>query len=141
MEKQRNARIVESDRSRTALPIRQQQVPAPRVSVKHLLVLAGLGLLLLGLVIAGIWIGVLSILDAVQGYPLASWHHVLAWLDGAKWFVLVPVVIFAGWKAFKAIDSHFAERRKALAEVQAMEQQARDQEQRYARQQLAQLRR
>ena len=132
---QRDARVVESDLSRTALPLRQQQqqVPAPGESVKHLIVLAGLGLFLLGLVIAGVWIGVLSILDAIHGHPLSSWHHMLAWLDSAKWYALwlgLLVVVYLGgkrgWSAYKAIDDHRSQKRRMAAEVQEIKQRDRE---------------
>src|SRR6266487_5486193 len=131
---QRDARVVESDLARTALPLRQQQqVPAPCESARHLLLLAGLGLFLLGLVVAGIWIGVLSIIDAIQGHPLSSWHHVLAWLDSAKWYELwlgLLIVVYLGlkrgWSAYKAIDDHRTEKRRIAAEVQEIEQRDRE---------------
>ncbi len=132
---QRDARVVESDLACTALPIRQQQqqVPAPGESVRHLIVLAALGLFLLGLVVAGVWVGVLSIIDAVQGHPLSSWHHVLAWLDSAKWYALwlgLLIVVYLGlkrgWSAYKAIDDHRTEKRRMAAEVQEIKQRDRE---------------
>ena len=132
---QRDARVVESDLACTALPIRQQQqqVPAPGESVRHLIVLAALGLFLLGLVVAGVWVGVLSIIDAVQGHPLSSWHHVLAWLDSAKWYALwlgLLIVVYLGlkrgWSAYKAIDDHRTEKRRIAAEVQEIKQRDRE---------------
>src|SRR6266487_3956968 len=131
---QRDARVVESDLARTALPLRQQQqVPAPCESARHLLLLAGLGLFLLGLVVAGVWVGMLSLIDAVQGHPLSSWHHVLAWLDGAKWYALwlgLLIVVYLGlkrgWSAYKAIDNHRTEKRRIAAEVQEVKQRERE---------------
>src|SRR6266516_689474 len=134
MEKQRHGRVVESDLARTALPLRQQQqVPAPGESARDLIVLAALGLILLGLVVAGVWIGVLSIIDAVQGHPLASWHHVLTWLDSAKWYALwlgLLIVVYLGlkrgWSAYKAIDDHRTEKQLLAAEVHEREQRDRE---------------
>ncbi len=131
---QRDARVVESDLARTALPLRQQQqVPAPGESARHLLLLAGLGLFLLGLVVAGVWVGMLSLIDAVQGHPLSSWHHVLAWLDGAKWYALwlgLLIVVYLGlkrgWSAYKVIDDHRSQKRRIAAEVQEIKQRDRE---------------
>src|SRR5450755_4805579 len=133
---QRDARVVESDLSRPALPLRQQQqhqVPAPGGSVKYLIVLAALGLVLLGLVVAGIWVGVLSLIDAVQGHPLSSWHHVLTWLDSAKWYALwlgLLIVVYLGlkrgWSAYKAIDDHRSQKRRIAAEMQEIKQRDRE---------------
>src|SRR5512140_1685969 len=116
-------RIVESDLATPTLATVKAQVTRPETS-KHLLIVVGTGLALLALVVAGIWIALLSIVDATQEHPLSSWHQVLAFLDSAKGWLIALVILLllakwgipGAWHAFKAWHGLKAEERRLAAE-------------------------